>query len=170
MEEEKTKTQTKSVRSKTIGQHAYELNQKEPDTTRAMDLTEAQASGWDHTIKEAYNLGRKGLPNKDFYIEIQVKWEQIFGRERPQLHQYSFVKNSCPTPQYDQTIYKYHHREDKLEFLWTLPDKDTYNYYVDNAATLHPDRWELLKFVLADKNGELLRQAKILNGESLEEN
>lgn len=162
---EETKTQV----SKTIGQHAYELNLKEPDTTRAMDLTEAQSSTWDQTIKEAYELGRKGLPNKDFYIEIQVKWEQILGRERPQLHQYSFVKPNCPSPQYDQTLYKYHHKEDKIEYLWTLPDKDTYNYYIDNVTTLHPDRWALLKFVLKDLKGDLLRQSKILNGEPVTE-
>jgi hypothetical protein len=167
--------QSKTVQSKTVGEYAYDLNLKAPETTNAVEMMEARLKGdttgsksqWDQIFEDAYNFGRNRLPNQDFYIDISGKWERILGTERPQIRLYPFIKRACPSPQYDQTVFKYHHKDDRIEYLWTLPDKDTYNWYVDNAQIVHPDRWDLLKFVLKDKNGELLRQAKTLNGEPL---
>jgi hypothetical protein len=38
-------------------------------------------------------------------------------------------------------------------------------YYIDTATTTEPEEWDLLRFILMDKNGELLTLAKKLNKE-----
>jgi hypothetical protein len=154
---------------KTIGAYAFENALKEPESISLVENANEHLKKWNEIIENALDVGKKGLPHQDFYIDIWVKWEKVLGQKV--LRTYPFVKKVCPTPQYDQTLYKYNHKDGSLEYLWTLPDRDTYEWYIDNAAIVHKDRWELLNFVLKDKNGDLLRQAKILNGEPLiEEN
>ena len=154
----------------TLGQLVIDEAGKIPQTQNASELADASLSDWDKIMLECYNLGRKGLPNRDFFIEILGKWERIYGSDRPKIRLYPFVRKSCPTPNYDHTVFKYNHKDDTIDYLWTLPDKDTYNWYLENANIVHPDRWELLKMILRDHEGDLLRQCKKLNGELIEEN
>ena len=142
-----------------------ELDNKKPDTNNLLEQMSQDLSEWDKIIKNCLEIGLKGLPNQDFYIVVLNKHEVIFG-DRPVFHILPFVQPVCPSPEYDQTVLKYHKDSGTMEHIWTLPDQDTYNWYVDNTASVSQDRWPLLKFVLKDKAGDLLRQAKILNGES----
>ena len=150
--------------TKTIGEHAIELDYKKPDVATMVEQTAQDLSEWDAMIKNCLDVGLKGLPNQDFYIVILIKHEVIFGG-RPVLHLLPFVQPVCPSPEYDQTVMRYHRDSGTMEHIWTLPDQETYNWYVDNTAAVSPDRWSLLQYVLKDKAGDLLRQAKILNGE-----
>jgi len=150
---------------KTIGEHAMDLDFKKPDTLNFQEQTAQDLSEWDKMIENCLDVGLKGLPNQDFYIVILNKHEVIFGG-RPVFHLLPFVQPVCPSPEYDQTVLKYHKDSGTMEHIWTLPDQETYNWYVDNSTQVSPDRWALLNFVLRDKQGDLLRQAKILNGES----
>ena len=153
------------VKKKTIGDYAIELDYKKPDTLFVQEQTSQDLSEWDAMIKNCLDVGMKGLPMQDFYIVVLVKHEVIFGG-RAVLHLLPFVQPVCPSPEYDQTVMKYHKDSGVIEHIWTLPDQETYNWYVDNTALVSSDRWPLLNFVLKDKAGDLLRKAKILNGET----
>lgn len=72
---------------------------------------------------------------------------------------------SCPTPQYDQVVYKYYSKDDRIEMLWVLPDKETYHMLIENALLVPTEQKELLKYVLDDSSGGLLLKCKKLNGE-----
>ena len=50
--------------------------------------------------------------------------------------------------------------------IWCLPDKATVEHYYKNRAYASPQDWELLKWVLAYKDGSLYRKMQELNGES----
>lgn len=149
---------------KTIGQHVIEMYNKKADTPYVVEKMKQQSAKWNEVMQNCYDVGTKGLPNRDFYIVVLLKHEIIFGDKV--WHLLPFVRPTCPSPEYDQTVFKYHHKVGTPEFLWCLPDKETYDWYVENASIIHPDRWGLLKFVLMDKSGVLLKKAKILNGES----
>lgn len=146
---------------KTIGELAYDMHNRPQDACTFFEQANADMTGLDKVIKECYDLGKKGLPHKDFFIEIQLKWERILQDRVFRI--YPFVRRSCPTPQYDQTVFHYHHKDDMLEYLWTLPDQESYNFYATSTEYVTPDRYPLLKHVLSDASGELLNRVNTIN-------
>lgn len=146
---------------KTVGAIAYDMEHKPQEEMTFFEQAKADMTGMNDIIQECYKLGKKGLPHKDFFVEILLKWEKILGERTYSIH--PFVRKSCPTPNYDQTVFHYHHHDDLLEYLWTLPDKESYEWYVYNQSLVTPDRYALLKYVLDDASGKLLNKADELN-------
>lgn len=100
---------------------------------------------------------------KDFYIVLLMKKERIGEAPRTMV----FARQSCPTPLYKQSVWKYHNSADSLEFLWSIPDTVLYWHIIRNAHTLINDKEcsDLTKFVMLMESGELLRWVKKENGE-----
>ena len=99
---------------------------------------------------------------KNFYVICVYKTEPFSGQ--PQFM--FFSRQSCPTPIYQQIVYKYHRLSGGLEFLWTIPDlqlcreiRDS-NYKKDNAGFN-----QLYEFVYLLDIGKLLEMAKRENNE-----
>lgn len=103
--------------------------------------------------------------NKDFYIVRLGKIERLGGVPRNMV----FARRSCPSPSYNQTVWKFKHRVGTLEYLWHLPGKNRYMDIIQNAFeyTSSKDKGaqNLAKFVLLDASGELLNWVKYENGE-----
>jgi len=108
----------------------------------------------------------------DFYIVVLQKREGILEKKIAQsrpidgvLKRYFVARQSCPTPNYDQTVYKYHRDDDRVEFLWTIPDRSMSWFIKENYLSLDPEYQQLVKFIFAFDDGSLLQLAKTLNGE-----
>ena len=65
----------------------------------------------------------------------------------------------------DSWVYKYNHKEEELEYIWTIPDRETCHIFVDNAMLIHPDEKDLLKMIMDFRDGTLWKLCKKLNGE-----
>jgi hypothetical protein len=76
-----------------------------------------------------------------------------------------FVRKTCPTPMFDQTVFSYSKKEERLEYIWTVPDKKTCEYFRENALLIDPSEKELLQFVLDFYDGTLDRLCNKLNNE-----
>jgi hypothetical protein len=74
---------------------------------------------------------------------------------------------ACPTPTYDQTVFRYNASQGHLEYLWTVPDRETALVYKANKNQIVPAERPLLKFVLDFFDGTLLKQAKKFNKEAM---
>lgn len=83
------------------------------------------------------------------------------------LRNYFAERSSCPSPDYDQTVFKYHHESQDLKYMWTIPDKETCEVFLANALKIVPEERELLGYILDFDNGSLLRLARKENGEDL---
>jgi hypothetical protein len=103
-----------------------------------------------------------GNYDKTFYISVITKKERLFDKV---FRNYFIVRKTCPTPEYDQSVFRFEIPSEKLQYLWTLPDKDTYNHLSTNRMSVVKEEYQLLSFVLSDMDGSLLRLAKELNGE-----
>ncbi len=121
-----------------------------------------QLDDYEINIHEAIERGKKEFPH-DFYIVVETKKEP---KMKNVIRNYFIIRSTCPTPQYDNSVYHYHRIDEKLEFLWVLPSRETYNMIKSNILDMPKECKELVQFVLEDADGTLLRKCKKLNGES----
>ena len=102
-------------------------------------------------------------PDRDFYIISHLKVEWF----NQQLWKQQFVASlECPRPYLNFTVYKYHRKVDGVEELWSLPDRETLNFYYNNRHLASPDEYKLVKYCIEYKDGTLYRRMQHENGES----
>ena len=116
-------------------------------------------------MKNLYECVDRGIvlyPGKDFYVHVETKKEKLLENV---LRNYFIPKSDCPTPNYDQAIYKYMHASGDLVFMWVVPDRGTFFYFKENWKEIPPEEKDLLTFIRMFDDGTLLKLAKRLNGE-----
>ncbi len=145
----------------TIGQVSLDLSQKQPDTTSPIEQTQEQLSEYEQNIWECVERCKKDFTT-DFYVVVITKNEKLMPNV---FRNYFYGRLSCPTPDYDQTVYKYKKKDDSLTFAWVIPSRDACHYLKDNALQVAPEERGLLQFVMAFADGTLFKLAKELNGE-----
>lgn len=115
---------------------------------------------YDMPCKEACKTREAYLGN--MYIHYEVKREPLM----PNVFRHYFTWHlQAPSPFFDQNMFFYDHKSEKISHLWTVPDKETCLMLLENADKVVPEERELLKFVMWFANGELFKFAKRLNGE-----
>jgi len=148
-----------------VGKIARDLllkqDNKAPTANEAMS---EQLSEYDKNIYECIAENKKKFQS-DFYLIVLTKKERV---AKNILRSYFFGRLSCPTPDYDQVVYKYDITKDKISFLWVVPDRETCKHMIKNKHVIPPGEWELLSNVLKYQDGSLFRLAKELNGEEEE--
>jgi hypothetical protein len=75
-------------------------------------------------------------------------------------------RKTCPTPDYDQIVYRYNKVKDMVDFLWVIPNKQACIHLKNNALEVVEEERDLLKFVLDFADGTLFKQALELNHEN----
>jgi hypothetical protein len=146
----------------TVGKISWDLlaNSSVLDHSADEQMKE-QLDTYEANMFEAIERGKKAFP-QDFYIVVETKKEP---KMKNVIRNYFIVRQSCPTPQYDNSVYKFHHATEFCEFLWVLPSKQVYNMMKNRALELPAEERQLLQFVLEDSDGTLLRKCRMLNGE-----
>lgn len=156
--------ESKEAKKKTVGQLSSELLLKTPESDNAIELTDSMLEKYEAELQEAAERGKKIIQDKDFYLVVITKKEPLMQNV---LRHYFLFRRSCPTPDYDNTVYIYHQESGDIEFLWTVPDKQTCNLMFDNKHQVDKSEWPLLEFVLKFMDGSLDILAKQLNGEKI---
>lgn len=148
----------------TVGKISSELLQKQPDSTDAIELERSMQEDYIKNLIECIDAHKNKFEG-DFYVVVITKNERLMPNV---FRNYFSARISCPTPEFDQSVFKYHKADEWLSHLWTLPCKDATYLLRDNALRVHPDEKELLGFVLQLCDGSLDKLAKKLNGEEAE--
>ena len=154
----------KNNRAETIGQLSAKLSQKEPVYGNPLEQAVAQHENYENNIWETIHKYKKQFINQDFFIVVITKKEKLMQNV---IRNYFFGRISCPTPDYDQIVYKYSYKNKDLELIWTIPSKDACLHLLENKHLVVPEEWKLLDFVLKFEDGTLFKLAKRLNGEKL---
>ena len=100
----------------------------------------------------------------DFFITAILKKEKLLENV---LRNYFIPTKTCPTPCYDQTVYRYNSSKGTIEFIWVIPDKETCLTFKENVAKIVPEEQGLLQFILDFYSGALYQKAKEFNGEQM---
>jgi len=158
-------------KTKTVGEESLKLWEKSqgeegPDAIelqREIHKGSNSEKSYEEEVWEAVDRGKRDSEVEgDFYIVVLFKKERHLTNIMRQMF---FYRQSCPTPQYDQTVYKYHRDDDELEFLWVVPNNSACVFFPRIGDALPPDQRWLLSFVEKFNNGELDKLSQKLNKE-----
>jgi hypothetical protein len=168
MEEKKLILQPTSqqVNDVTVGKFATDLIKNDDGyQVNAIDQAQENTKDYMKNLYEAVDRGLATYPNSDFYVHVETKKEKLLENV---LRNYFIPKNACPTPNYDQAVFKYDHKTCDLIFMWVIPDRGTCFYFKENYAQIPAEEKDLLQFIRMFDDGTLLKLAKRLNGEETE--
>jgi hypothetical protein len=154
------KTEKKQDRP-TVGKIATDLMKKEPETRSVVELEREMHQDYERNVYETISTGKK-MFDGDFFIVVLTKRERLLQNV---IRHYFLPRESCPTPDYDQAVYRFHRFDDKIEFLWVIPAKEACLIYLRQRNEVDPTEFSLLSYVLQFADGTLGKLAKKLNGE-----
>ena len=151
------------VKRDTVGKLAVNLMTKEPDSTNPVELgsTIQNSQDYIHNIVQCITDNEEHFED-DFFIVVLTKRERLLPNV---LRNYFFARESCPTPDYDQSVYIYRKKTQMVEYMWSLPSQDACYHLRENAREVHKSEQALLEFVLQFFDGTLMKICKKLNGE-----
>lgn len=147
-------------KKQTVGAQALEII-KSSDPVTPIEQMEEQLSDYDKNLFDTVEKYRKTVFD-DFYIVVLTKKERLLPNV---IRNYFFCRQSCPTPDYDQVVYKFIVKREQIVFMWVIPSKDSCEFIRDNALDLPKDQHQLIEFVLSFYDGTLLNLTKELNKE-----
>lgn len=158
MEDEKKDTVGKL--SLDLQKTAHEYNHSAEEQMRE------QLSDYENHINQCIDRCKQEYDG-DFYIVVLTKKERLL---KNVIRNYFMGRKSCPTPEYDQAVYRFNRLQGTVEFMWVVPAKDICQHMIENALELPKEERALLEFVIDFTDGTLLRRAKALNHEADDSN
>jgi len=147
-------TKIKDKGDQTIGERSLILEPKRKFNTHcAQDQVDEELKDYPNQIYECLKNGKKHFDD-DFYIHVLFCKDRLIRDCRKNIFA---AQRSCPTPFYDQAVYKYNKRDDNLEFLWVVPDIDICELYKNNIGLVPEDEKDLYENIRKYYSGELAR-------------
>jgi hypothetical protein len=154
------------MKKETVGSVALDLMQKTPESRNPMEIQKEMQSEY---LKELITCveDHKKIYKNNFFIVVITKNEKLMPNV---FRNYFFARETCPTPDYDQSVYRYVRADEAVEYIWTIPSRDTCHHLKDNALYVAPEERDLLNFVLQFADKSLYKLAKKLNKEEEKSN
>ncbi len=160
----KSKRKVSEVKRRTVGQEALDLFQKGAQELSVVALQQEMTREYYQNLIDCALKDRK-LYSGRFFIVVITKNERLLPNV---FRNYFYSRHTCPTPDYDQSVFKYNNFTEEIEYLWTIPSQDTCFHLYENRFEVCVGERDLLNFVLRFRRGELMNLAKRLNGERRE--
>ncbi len=166
----KKKRKITSIKAeRNAGAISYELEKTGDQKINPIEMQEAIHKGnksedsWENQIDLCLKRGMEFYPQgKDFFLVVLFKKERMLTNI---VRQQFFYRLSCPTPSWDQVVYKYHRKECRLEFIWVVPDKESCMNLPNFIDELPDEQKALINYAKAFNHGALDEQCALLNGE-----
>ncbi len=161
-----------AIASNLLTKHDHQLNPQE--VQRAQEQEYLHNLEWSvlHAKKKVDCSGIEGhdqCSNRmalegSFFVQVLLKKEKLLENV---LRNYFVPTKSCPTPSYDQTLYRYDDGKETIEFVWVVPDRETCLTFKENITIIVPEERGLLKHILDFYDGALFKKMKKFNGEEM---
>jgi len=145
----------------TVGKISQQLSLKTPESRDPIELERAMQEDYLKYLIECVENNKAKLSG-DFFVEVTTKNEKLLPNV---FRNYFSARKSCPTPNYDQSVYKYNRAAERIEYIWTIPNKETCYYLLKNKNLVVQEEQQLLGFVMQFAMGELFTLSKKLNKE-----
>lgn len=148
----------------TVGKISLELSKKEAPTRDPIEIEREMHTDYDAHLWQCVDVAKKSLPGS-FFVVVITKNEKLMPNV---FRNYFFARKTCPSPDYDQAVYRYDHQHDCINFIWVIPSQEASHHLKDNALLVVPEERQLLQFVLDFADGTLYKLAKVMNGEEMD--
>mgnify|MGYP007071651430 CR=1 FL=1 len=145
----------------TVGKISSDLLSKDMGKINVIDQQREMQKDYIANLMECVEKNKEHFPG-NFFIVVETKAEPLMPNV---MRNYFFARWTCPTPTYDQSVFRYNRQDDRIEYLWTLPSKDACYHIKENEAIIDKSEQELKYFVISLFNGSLLCKSKELNKE-----
>ncbi len=155
------KRKKQEIKRATVGERYLEVAYKEPASRDPIELQREMQKEYVDNLIQCVEHYRKDNRH-DFFIVSITKREPLMPNI---LRNYFLARNTCPTPDYDQSAFFYSYKDEQIAYLWTVPDRDTCFMLRDHAFQVSDYEKQLLEFVLQFFDGTLLNIAKRFNKE-----
>lgn len=142
-----------------IGKIAIDLVKNEDYNPDLLEQARSMLENYDKHILAAVDDGKKQYGG-NFFVVVSVKQERLL---KNVIRSYFYVRQTCPHPVYDQTVYFYNARQDSIDILWVLPDKKTCQWYRDHPFDIETARRDLLMDILSFYDGSLGKKQIMMN-------
>lgn len=151
----------KSPKRRTVGQEALDIFQKGDKESSPVELQREMTRDYYQNLIDCALNNRRKYPGK-FFIVVLTKNERLLHNV---FRNYFFARKTCPTPDYDQSLFRYDYRTEEIHYIWTIPSQDACIHLLDHADEVVPEEQQLLQFVKQFQSGQLYRMAKKFNRE-----
>ena len=159
------KKEKKIKKQNDICKASCDLLKKEHEPVTVVDMQRAFHQDYaENIIKEIKKFSKENT-HRDFYIVVLVKQERLFINA---IRHIIMCRFSCPTPEFDQTVYFYDYKKEDAKFLWTTPSKITCKYMMSNPLKARMESPDLFEHVYNFMHGELFKKMKLLNKEKMD--
>ena len=145
----------------TVGKISTELLQKDFGKINVIDQQREMQKEYVENLIKCVEDSKTSFPG-DFFVVVETKTEKLMPNV---MRNYFFSRWTCPTPNYDQSVFRYSKKDERLEYLWTLPSKDACHHIKLNALNMSKDESQLRDFVLGLFDESLLKLSKQFNNE-----
>ena len=147
---------------KTVGQQAYDIAASDTYAVTAIDQMRESLTDYEKEILECINRGIEQFKD-NFFVVVVMRLDDSMVTANV-IRARFFPRKSCPTPDYNQDVYKYESGD--LQYLWSIPDRTTCHTYIKNYKQVVPEEQHLLAMIIKFFNGDLDKLCMKLNGET----
>lgn len=148
----------------TVGSKSRELMMKDPETRDPIELEREMQQNYLKDLKECIDRGKKAYQGPFFVVVINKK-EPLMPNV---IRQYFLHRQTCPRSDYDQSVFRFDPKSEMIDYLWTVPDKETCMRLKTFALEVDKTEHELRNMVIDFYDGTLDRRAGLLNNEPIE--
>ena len=154
----------KSEKTKTLTIDPAKWKAKFANDTAKVDfdsIIEEMGKSFQYNVLLCCDRGKKKYKG-DFFIVVLSNLELV---AEEILRSRYLHRASCPTPNYDQIVFHYSHRDDVLRELWVIPSRSDCHALKEHALEAKIDNNPLLPHVLNFADGTLDDMMREFNGE-----
>lgn len=152
---------TSTPKKRTVGEQALEIFKTGAQESSPIALQQEMTRDYYQNLIDCALKDRKSYKGR-FFIVVITKNERLLPNV---FRNYFYSRHTCPTPDYDQSVFRYNNLSEEIEYLWTIPSQDACLHLLAHVNEVHRDEHELLSYVIDFKKGKLFTLAKKLNRE-----
>lgn len=143
----------KKIKSReTVGKLASDLLSN-PDTKQGViDTQREMTKGYLQHIHELVTTSECKDWINPFYIEVIQRRERLMANV---IRHHFVARQTLPSPSCDQDVWKYYPHTGNLEYLWTVPDINAVEYFINNVFNVKEDQKQLMEFCHHFRDGTL---------------
>ncbi len=146
----------------TFGQQYLEGIKKDSGIAPVQEMRDGVLNEWDQNIFELIHKTRQILKTERFYVCVTTKREYLAPNA---IRNYFESKHACPTPQFEQVVYRIKENSNDWQLMWVIPNKEACQYLIFHRHRIPPEEHALLGYVLEFVQGKLDVRAQKENGE-----